>query len=116
MQLWSYDGMPAICRTGASGVGSVQVVAKEDPTTTTEPELAATEDPGATQEIFYDFRPGSGGQAGDTVALAGAGLPVGAVGAEMTRPQLGLLSTSVVGGTFLPTGISLIETGPIPRR
>ncbi|GAB6899112.1 hypothetical protein [Kineosporia succinea] len=51
LQLWSYGGMLAICRTDAAGTGSVQVVSKDDPTTTTEPELAATRDLGATREI-----------------------------------------------------------------
>ncbi|GAB6896933.1 hypothetical protein [Kineosporia succinea] len=111
LQLWSYGGMLAICRTDAAGTGSVQVVSKDDPTTTTEPELAATRDLGATREIFYDFRPDSGGESSDTVALAGAGLPAGAALVEVTRPRTGLLSARVVGDTFVLTGIRLNETG-----
>ncbi|GAA3602459.1 hypothetical protein GCM10022223_17790 [Kineosporia mesophila] len=111
LQLWSYDRMLAICRTDASGAGSVRVVSGDDPTVTTEPELAATSDLGATQEIFYDFRPDSGGESSDTVALAGAGLPSGAASVEVTRPRSGLLSTRVVGDTFVLTGIRLNETG-----
>ncbi|MCE0536146.1 hypothetical protein LWF15_11555 [Kineosporia rhizophila] len=111
LQLWSYDGMLAICRTDASGIGSVEVVTKEDPTTTTEPELAAAKDLGATREIFFNFQPDSGGQSSDTVALAGAGLPTGAATVEVTRPRSDLLSTRVVGDTFLLTGIRLNETG-----